>query len=252
VFHKGFSESDVLNARSREEEFTARDKLVKATEEAKNNLEAFVYKVRDELDLSLRDFCTEAEREDVQERLTETENWLYEDGYYEEDKAVFDKRLGDLKAKTDVFAYRKAENEARPVAAQALRDEIAANLAVANSADEAYAHIDESERATVVKECEAAERWVKEQLAKQAERNLYQDPVFKSQDIDAKTADLRKVCRPIVTKKKPAPKKEEKKEEKASDENKKEETAAENEEGGSDDDAKEGKSSAQEADMDVD
>lgn len=66
-------------------------------EEARNNLESFVYRVRDFLQNEVvLQVSTESQRAELSSKLSETSDWLYEEG--EEAQTVeFKTRLNNLK-----------------------------------------------------------------------------------------------------------------------------------------------------------
>ncbi len=255
VFNQGYNEAELLNARAREESFLASDSLIKATMDAKNSLEEFVYSTRDKISGDLKDYGTGSERESLQEALSTMENWLYDEGY-DVEKEVYDEKKKSLVDLKHPFAFRQQEAEDRPRAADNLREEIAANLAIVNSEDEKYSHLSDEDRDNVRSACEAAEKWLNEKLGLQADKNLYEDPIVKTKDIEQETSGLHTKCRPVVTKRKPAPPKEEKKQEDPApaDESKKEEGATEGDDAGKDqgDSDKKGDEGKSENDMDVD
>lgn len=63
-----------------ESEMYMEDKLVKDTEDKKNALESFIYEMRDHLEGRYAPFVSEDEKDKIREKLTATEDWLYEDG----------------------------------------------------------------------------------------------------------------------------------------------------------------------------
>lgn len=65
-----------------EKEFSlvATDKLVAETEERKNSLEEYIYDLRGKLEGIYAPFALEQEKTKLQELLTKTEDWLYEEG----------------------------------------------------------------------------------------------------------------------------------------------------------------------------
>lgn len=59
----------------------AKDRKRRAREEARNNVESFVYRTQDWLyDDTVQLVSTEDQREQLRERLSETSEWLYGDG----------------------------------------------------------------------------------------------------------------------------------------------------------------------------
>ncbi|KAL1955554.1 hypothetical protein VTO42DRAFT_8433 [Malbranchea cinnamomea] len=56
------------------------DKLVADTEDKKNELEAYIYELRDKIDGVYAEFSSEEEKEKLRAKLTESEDWLYDEG----------------------------------------------------------------------------------------------------------------------------------------------------------------------------
>jgi len=56
------------------------DKLVADTDEKKNELESSIYELRDKVETTYSDFASDEEREKLTTKLSEIEDWLYEDG----------------------------------------------------------------------------------------------------------------------------------------------------------------------------
>jgi len=100
----------------------------------------------------------------------------------------------------------------RPQATSELMSAVEEYARLPGSEDEAYAHIDETERETVRKACADTEAWLKERLAAQEGKGAHEDPAVTAEQITAKKTELRNVCRPIATKPKPLPPKKEKEE----------------------------------------
>ncbi|KAM5455704.1 adenyl-nucleotide exchange factor sse1 [Microsporum audouinii] len=72
------------------------DKLVADTEDKKNELESFIYELRDKVDGIYADHASEEEKEKLKAKLTATEDWLYEDGE-DTTKAVYMSKMDDLR-----------------------------------------------------------------------------------------------------------------------------------------------------------
>ncbi|XP_056298887.1 heat shock 70 kDa protein 4a isoform X2 [Pseudoliparis swirei] len=88
---------DVLNMSVENEgKMIMQDKLEKERNDAKNNVEEYVYDMRDKLHGALEKFVNEADRDIFSLRLEDTENWLYEDGE-DQLKQVYIDRLTELK-----------------------------------------------------------------------------------------------------------------------------------------------------------
>merc|ERR1712087_461880 len=89
------------------------DRIVHETDEAKNDLETYVYALRDKIDDTHRDFIEEKKREELSTQLTQMEDWLYEEGD-SANKTQFLERLKQFKDIGEPMEYKKWELEHRP------------------------------------------------------------------------------------------------------------------------------------------
>ncbi|KAF3491938.1 uncharacterized protein GIQ15_01455 [Arthroderma uncinatum] len=80
----------------RENAMFMEDKLVADTEDKKNELESFIYELRDKIDSIYADHASEEEKEKLKAKLTTTEDWLYEDGE-DTTKAVYMAKMDDIR-----------------------------------------------------------------------------------------------------------------------------------------------------------
>merc|ERR1712025_393368 len=90
----------------------SRDKLEAATEQektltnqdayestrlvAKNSVEEYIYAIREKMYEELEQYILEADKEAYSSKLTQTEDWLYEDGE-DCEKSVYEDKLKELK-----------------------------------------------------------------------------------------------------------------------------------------------------------
>ncbi|XP_054907640.1 heat shock 70 kDa protein 4a [Poeciliopsis prolifica] len=190
------------------------DKLEKERNDAKNNVEEYVYEMRDKLHGSLEKFVNEADRDAFSLKLEDTETWLYEDGE-DQQKQVYIDKLAELKKIGQPIHDRYLEAEERPKAFEELGRQIQMYMKIVESykaKDEQYDHLDELEVTRVDKQVNEAMAWMNTKMNQQNNQNLTVDPVVKVGEIKAKTKDLYTSCNPVVTKPKPKvePPKEEK------------------------------------------
>ncbi|KAJ4413848.1 adenyl-nucleotide exchange factor sse1 [Gnomoniopsis sp. IMI 355080] len=97
------------------------DKLVADTEEKKNELESFIYDLRNHLDTKYDEFVTEEEKEKIKAKLEATEDWLYEEGE-DTTKAVYIAKMDEIRAMAGpVFQkhFEKVERERQEAQAKA-------------------------------------------------------------------------------------------------------------------------------------
>ncbi|EMR63184.1 Heat shock protein hsp88 [Eutypa lata] len=102
------------------------DKLVADTEEKKNELETFIYELRNKLDDQFADFASDEEKDKLRTKLTESEDWLYEDGE-DATKAVYVAKMDEIRAMAGPITQRYFDKvEADRQAVQAKLDAEAA------------------------------------------------------------------------------------------------------------------------------
>ncbi|KAK4697293.1 hypothetical protein P7C71_g773, partial [Lecanoromycetidae sp. Uapishka_2] len=67
-------------AAEKEAQMFMEDKLVADTEDKKNELESFIYELRNKIDDQYSDFASEDEKTKLKEKLEQSEDWLYDEG----------------------------------------------------------------------------------------------------------------------------------------------------------------------------
>lgn len=114
------------------------DKLVADTEEKKNELETYIYELRNKLDDQYAEFASDDEKAKIREKLDATEEWLYDEGD-DATKAVYIAKMDEIRALAGPVVQRHFEKvEAERQAIQAKLDaERAAKQAVEEEARKA-------------------------------------------------------------------------------------------------------------------
>ena len=104
-----------------------RDRVKRATEAAKNELESYIIRTRERLegDAAWEKATTPRERKELGAELAALEEWIY-DGGEAAAAAEFESRLGKVKGRGDAVARRVSEAAAWPGAARDARDAVAA------------------------------------------------------------------------------------------------------------------------------
>ncbi|KAM4544833.1 heat shock 70 kDa protein 4a [Odontesthes bonariensis] len=190
------------------------DKLEKERNDAKNNVEEYVYEMRDKLHGVLEKFVNEADRDAFSLKLENTETWLYEDGE-DQQKQVYIDKLAEMKKIGQPIYDRYVEAAERPKAFEELGRQIQLYMKIneAHKAkEEQYDHLDELEMTRVEKQVNDAMAWMNSKMNQQNSQDLTLDPVVKVVEIQAKNKELYLSCNPVVSKPKPKvePPKEEK------------------------------------------
>ncbi|KAI6323772.1 Heat shock protein hsp88 [Pyricularia oryzae] len=104
----------------REAAMASEDKLVFDTEEKKNELETYIYDIRNKLDDQYAEFASEEEKDKIRARLSETEDWLYDEGD-DTTKAVYIAKMDEIRAMTGPIVQRhfdKVEQERQELQAR--------------------------------------------------------------------------------------------------------------------------------------
>ncbi|XP_011217423.1 heat shock protein 105 kDa isoform X2 [Ailuropoda melanoleuca] len=181
------------------------DKLEKERNDAKNAVEEYVYEFRDKLCGPYEKFINEQDHQNFLRLLTETENWLYEEGEDQAKQAYVDKLEELMKIGTPV-KVRFQEAEERPKMFEELGQRLQHYAKIAadfRNNDEKYNHIDESEMKKVEKSVNEVMEWMNNIMNAQAKKSLDQDPAVRAHEIRAKIKELNNTCEPVVTQPKP-------------------------------------------------
>ncbi|KAK7523262.1 putative heat shock protein Hsp88 [Phyllosticta citriasiana] len=81
----------------REAAMVMEDKLVADTADKKNELESFIYELRDKIDDVYSDFASEDEKAKIKAKLEASEDWLYEEGE-DTTKAVYVAKIEEIRS----------------------------------------------------------------------------------------------------------------------------------------------------------
>ena len=172
------------------------DRVRKAREEARNSLEAFVYKT---MDMLTRDdviaVSSGDQRDTLQARLSETSEWLYDDGDLPATPTTeFQTRLTALKKLYDPVALRKKEVEDRPFAVKQLQKSIEEARSFLNSS-----HYGLREDIRLLKEedvvrlslmLQQTEQWLKDTSAQQSKLKKHEVPALLSSELNEKKSSV--------------------------------------------------------------
>jgi len=99
------------------------DREILALSTAKNNLESYIYDMRDKLEhnLNYKKAATSDEQTKINEKLTEVDSWLWDDGINADVKTLKSK-LDELKTLTKSLTLRVREVDLRPQKIQELKE----------------------------------------------------------------------------------------------------------------------------------
>jgi heat shock protein 4 len=184
------------------------DRIVKETADMRNELESYIYNMRDKIisDSHLGTFANQQEKDAFSKKNEEVENWLYEEGF-DALKSVYASKLAELKKLGGPIEYRAAEALARPNAVSALQKNIEKFkkwLADAQG-NETFSHISDEEFSKCHAKCDEVSSWLYDKMDEQGSLPAHVDPAFTAADVNAKSQELTTVCSPIMHKPKPKP-----------------------------------------------
>lgn len=77
----GLTSQQIKDTIELEAQMANEDRLIIETADRRNELESYIYSMRDKLDSSLKDFATNSEKLQFKELIDRTESWLYDDGF---------------------------------------------------------------------------------------------------------------------------------------------------------------------------
>ncbi|RUP43379.1 hypothetical protein BC936DRAFT_137265 [Jimgerdemannia flammicorona] len=209
----------------------SKDRKRRAREEARNNVESFVYRTQDFLyDDIVELVSTEVQRVHLREQLSETSDWLYGDGEQAQTEDYIAK-LKNLQKLEKPITFRRSEYKKRPETVKSLQSSISVARRFvesirANTMEEDRYHTDEElDKLELV--CDDAEDWLAAKQREQDKLALYVDPVLLTTDIESQAKVVERETMTLLMKKKPKKeKKKEKEEEGKTEEGKEEETKA--------------------------
>lgn len=204
VEEPGLSKEQVKEALELEARMAYEDRLITETADKKNEVESYIYNMRDKLDGPLKAFAAPAEKDSLKALMSEIENWLYDEGY-ETTKQEYERKLAELKKSGGPIEHRAHQQAQRPAAIDSLKKQIEMCKAFTANYDEAHAHITEEDRDRVRKETQNTEDWLYDLIGKQGEQPLHAEPVLTVELITAKRNALFAVANPVMTKPKPKP-----------------------------------------------
>lgn len=182
------------------------DKLEKERNDAKNAVEEYVYEYRDKLSGPYAKFISEEELNRFSELLSETEDWLYEDGE-DQSRRVYVEKLDELKKHGNPVHERYREAEQRPKMFEDLGQRLQHYAKIVEEykyqQSEAYQHISATDMEKVEKCVRETLEWMNNAMNVQAQQRLDQNPAVYTHEIKAQLSALDSSCRRIVTQPKP-------------------------------------------------
>jgi len=213
------NEAVLTNYIQKEFELLNIDRKERERQDAKNDVEEYVYGSREKMSTQYGEFATTAEKENIDGLLQKTEDWLYEEGY-DEKKQVYLEKLDELKAVTSPIIKRHTEFETRKPALDRLGAQILKVekfLQKYENKDETVSHIASEKYDQVKKSLESQREWYNKTLSAVAQLKKTDEPCVLTCQVDDSTRKLKHDCDSIMDTPKPKPPPSPKKEEETKD-----------------------------------
>jgi len=203
-FHTGViggeEKEQVYQQLKRLDEVEAEQKLL---ESSQNELEGFIYDMQDKLFLDgWTEMLTEEKREELSAVMSEASDWIWD---VEEPTAiVYQDKLAELKKATKEWRKRVEEYQKRPEIIENLQKLIAASKTLIfddfkNKTGEGLA-LSQDDIHTISEKIEKTEDWLTEELEKQNEKPLHEEPSLKVSDMEMKGRVLSKAVDDLAKK----------------------------------------------------
>jgi len=197
-----------------ENELAVLDKKERDRQDAKNELESYIYDSRDKVGTTYSDFSTDQEKESLSSTLTKYEDWLYDDEGFDANKQTYTAKHNELKALIQPLLLRYNESNTRPPAIGNLLNYIQSVekfISKFNSGDESISHIDSEKVKLVEKKLEEIKNWTNKSTDSISQMKKYSNPEILTSEFIDKLHDLK--INSKNTMETPKPKPVEKKEE---------------------------------------
>lgn len=164
--------------------------------------------MRSKVEERLAPYVQPGEKQTLLAALQEAEDWLYSEEGEDATKSAYTERLDRLLAIGSPISDRYKEAEGRAKGLSELRETINTYLAQATSGDEKYSHIDEKDKTAVIEMAAKLQKWLDDNVAKQAERPKNVAPAFTLSELRQKKDELANFAIPLLNRPKPKPKTE--------------------------------------------
>merc|ERR1719218_134006 len=199
----GMSVADLQVATDAETKIRADMKEIEDTENARNDLETYIYNMRDKCSETGQygAYMLAADRDAFQSELVKAEDWLYDN--FDATKVQYVEKMSELQAKGEPPANRFRGEEERADYEVEFKKTIAHYRQL--QSEDKYSHIAAEKKQTILDQCAQAEGWLESKKAEQASKPKHEDPVFSVADMRQRQQDISAHAEKILSEPKPAP-----------------------------------------------
>jgi len=182
-----------------------RDKERMEREEAKNNLESYMYESKDKLSTAeeaVATVTTEEQLEAIRTQIEETDEWLYGDG--DSLAAVeYQKKKETIAKNVEAIFFRVTQAEERPKAVKRLQSDINKTLVSLPKWEDSKPQITASEREEVLNITQKIQVWLEEKLEQQDKIPSHESPAFTVKELKIKQTPMKALVSRLTKRPKP-------------------------------------------------
>jgi len=207
ILHPTYSTSQVNESKLKLKALKDADDQRKAKEAALNELEAYVYKVKNRImeeEDKLKQISTDEQRQEVMDLGNAAEEWLYED-QSAVTVADYKKKQKEISSKAEAIFLRFSELTARPKTVEKALATLVNVTAKIETWNTTMPHITAAEIEKLTEAIEKAQTWITDNVALQEKASPTDDPIFLSTDIAGQLKPVSIEFEKLLRKPKPVP-----------------------------------------------
>lgn len=194
--------AQIAEARAKRHALKIADDLKKATEAAFNDLEGFIYSVKNEIvekEGVLSAVSTKEQRQNVLELADATEEWLYDEGRGQT-ITVYKSRQQDILNAANAIFHRLAELTARQNAISQANNLLKTVFTALAEWQETLPHSNLEEREELETTAASAKKWIAEKVALQENTSPFDAPSYESVEVTKHLKSVKALFEKLLSK----------------------------------------------------
>lgn len=206
-----YSDSTLAASKQKLLEMAQRDKERMMLEESRNNVEAYIYKIKNKLedDAEMIGKVTTQEQRDLVRKLAEdVQEWMEEEGYSADYPTMVDK-FAELSTPFEKILLRVKESNDRPEAIVALKKKLDEIEQLILKWEESMPHITAEEKEPVSVAINDIRKWLADKEDAQSKKQPHEDAAFLSSEVPVQIKPVEALVVKLGRKPKPKPVKNE-------------------------------------------
>ena len=204
-----WSLEQITEAKQRRYALKAADDLKKATEAALNDLEGYIYRVKNQItdmEDELKMISTDIQRSEVIDLANEIEEWLYDEGRGQTIEIYKNKQNNLEILAENIFQRYKEVTNRKNALNKAYKQLNTVLTKVENWTENSnMGHITTEEKEKLITTVNKVQTWLKQKETEQNEASPYEKPVFSSTEVAPQLKTVSAIFEKLLSKPKPAP-----------------------------------------------